>query len=177
MTWQTFHRRDEVLRAVVAELDRRLDGRLPMDVDGVAQTFRDEPTLLAALQLRWHTRLSGHVERALADRPADSEDAVVAAWHATAAELPGVRLVLDHHRDAPVDTPTAVMLARALAKEHQMLAVMAGHGAVLSRPDEATVRVGRAIEARARQTYHPPAPRADHHHVRLLDRIRAVLAA
>ena len=44
--------------------DARRDGLLPMDVTGVRETFGDELTLLGALQLRWHTRLSGHLERA-----------------------------------------------------------------------------------------------------------------
>ncbi|MGA8245612.1 MAG: hypothetical protein WB797_01790, partial [Nocardioides sp.] len=100
MTWTTFHHRGEVLRTVTLTADERRDGILPMDVDGVRETFGDELTLLGALQLRWHTRLSGHIERALIERPSDLEQAVVDAWHATADELPGTRLVLDHHRTA-----------------------------------------------------------------------------
>ena len=48
----------EILRDVIATADRRRDGRLPLDVAGVAETFGDELTLLGALQLRWHTRLA-----------------------------------------------------------------------------------------------------------------------
>src|SRR5689334_8512920 len=103
MTWTTFHRRGEVLRAVTATADARRDGLLPMDVEGVHETFEDELSLLAALQLRWHTRLSGRLEHALMHRPTDTDHAVVEAWRATALELPGIRCVLDHYRAAPLD--------------------------------------------------------------------------
>ena len=47
MTWTSFHRRGEILRAVIAAADPRRDGLLPMDVDGVAETFGDELTCSA----------------------------------------------------------------------------------------------------------------------------------
>ena len=115
MTWSTVHHRGEILRAVTLAADERRDGVLPMDVTGVHETFGDEPTLLAALQLRWHTRLSGHIERALLDHPSDPEHAVVAAWHATADELPGTRLILDRHRDEPLDDAMARSMATSVA--------------------------------------------------------------
>ena len=62
-TWDSFHRRGEVLRAVVDEANLRRDGMLPTDLPGVAETFRDDLSLVAALQLRWHTRLAGTIER------------------------------------------------------------------------------------------------------------------
>jgi len=62
MTWTTFHRRGEVLRTVIDAADARRDGLLPMDVPGVPETFGDELSLLGALQLRWHTRLSGRLD-------------------------------------------------------------------------------------------------------------------
>ena len=92
MTWTTFHHRGEVLRTVTRTADERRDGVLPMDVTGVRETFGDELTLLAALQLRWHTRLSGHIERALLDHPTDLEQAVdrrVARDRRRAARAPG----------------------------------------------------------------------------------------
>ena len=48
MTWTTFHRRGEILRTVIATTDERRDGVLPMDLDGVAETFGDEFTVLMA---------------------------------------------------------------------------------------------------------------------------------
>ncbi len=89
MTWKAFHNRGEILRAVTATADARLDGLLPMDVPGVSETFADELDLLGALQLRWHTRLAGRIERELMRQPMDLEQAVVTAWQATADELPG----------------------------------------------------------------------------------------
>ena len=77
MTWKSFHRRGEILRTVIATADASRDGVLPMDVEGVAETFGDELRLLGALQLRWHTRLAGRIERELMHQPMDLEGAVV----------------------------------------------------------------------------------------------------
>ena len=63
MTWDAFHRRGEVLRNVLEHAETHRDGALPMELPGVAETFGDELTLLGALQLRWHTRLAGAIER------------------------------------------------------------------------------------------------------------------
>lgn len=147
MTWTTFHRRGDVLRAVIHAADARRDGLLPVDVPGVTETFGDELSLLGALQLRWHTRLSGHLERALMDQPLDTEEAAVAAWLATAAELPGVRLVLDHYRQEPRDGEMATVLATAVAKERVLLAAMAGRAGGTTR---ATVAAGAELERLAR---------------------------
>src|SRR3954452_4594531 len=98
MTWEAFHHRGDVLRRVFDEVRTRRDGRLPMDVPGVAETFHDELDLLGALQLRWSSRLSGKIERDLSNQPMDLESAVIAAWRATADELPGIREIQDHYR-------------------------------------------------------------------------------
>jgi hypothetical protein len=153
MTWTTFHRRGEVLRTVTTTIDARRDGVLPMDLPGVRETFGDELSLIAALQLRWHTRLSGHLEHALMDHPADTDEAVVSAWHATADELPGTRMVLDRYRDDPTDRAMADALRTAAEKEHVLLAAMAGQ----STADPAvTAAIGRELEERARATYDSP---------------------
>lgn len=175
MTWKSFHSRGETLREVIAAADRRRDGALPMDVAGVADTFGDELELLGALQLRWHTRLAGRIERELMLQPMDLERAVVAAWQATADELPGVLAIVDRHRAAPRDDAMADAMAKSAAKERVMLAVMAGR---VSTPDSAAVRAGEAIENEARATYRP-APRTTRRaqHPGLLARLKGVLAA
>lgn len=149
MTWHSFHRRGEILRNVIAAVDARRDGQLPMDLEGVAETFGDETSLIGALQLRWHTRLSGQIERELMDQPMDLEHAVVVAWQRTADEMPGVRAVLDRYRAAPQDDAMAAVMTTSTAKERTMLAVMAGRA---SAQDAAAERVGAAIEDRARAT-------------------------
>jgi hypothetical protein len=152
MTWKSLHdgarpNRGEVLRSVIATADARLDGALPMDVPGVADTFRDELSLVGALQLRWISRLSGRIERELVNEPMDLESAVVASWAGLAAEMPGVRAILDHHRAEPVDDAMARAMAVSTAKEQAMLAVLSGRS---SASDAAASRVGGAIERRAR---------------------------
>lgn len=177
MTWSAFHRRGEVLRAVIDVADARRDGLLPMDVPGVPETFGEELTLLGALQLRWHTRLSGQLERALMHQPLDTDEAAVAAWHATADELPGTRMVLDHYRAEPLDDRMATALATSGAKERVLLAAMAGRTGATT---DATVAAGRALEERARSSYRPvPAGgrTSGHRGHGLLGRIKARVAA
>jgi hypothetical protein len=174
MTWDSFHRRGEVLRTVEAVADTRRDGLLPMDVAGVAETFGDELSLLAALQLRWHTRLAGRIERELNNQPMDLEQAVVAAWRVTADELPGIRAILDRHRAEPLDAAMAEAMTKSAAKEHTLLAVMAGRA---SMTDRSAARVGAELEARARSTYVLPAPEPEDPNLGLLEKLKAVIAA
>ena len=149
MTWNAVHHRGDVLRAVVAEAESRRDGVLPMELPGVTETFGDAHHLVAALQLRWHTRLAGSIERALLDQPDDLESAVVAAWRDAAAELAGVRMILDVQRAEPAGPATGDMLERAHRKDVVMLAVMAG---LANGADPAAVRIGQRLEEQARVT-------------------------
>ena len=152
-------RREAVLRAVVAAADARRDGVLPTDVDGVARTFVDDLDLVAALQLRWHTRLSGRVEAALAGHPLDLEQAVLCAWRRAARDLVGVRLVLDRVHESPGDSATAEALAKARHKDWSLLAVTSGQAGV---HDPEAADVGRVLELLARASFDPMAvPRND----------------
>ncbi|MFC5495552.1 hypothetical protein [Nocardioides caricicola] len=148
------HSRGAILRDVITAANARRDGALPLDVPGAAAAFGDDLTLLGALQLRWHTRLAGRIERELNQQPLDLEQAVVAAWHATADELPGVLAIVDRHRAAPTSPAMADAMTRSAAKEHILLAMMAGRS---SAPNDDAARVGAEIERRARATYHAAA--------------------
>ena len=176
MTWKSFHNLGEILRSVIATAGVRRDGILPMDVSGVPETFGDELTLLAALQLKWHTRLAGHIERELLNQPMDLQGAVEVAWGHAADELPGVRKILDHYRAEPIDEAMATAMAKATAKEHVLLAVMAGQASV---DDPLAVPSGAKIEALARQAHQHrvtvPAERLEQ--PSLLERLKAVVAA
>jgi hypothetical protein len=186
MTWTSFHRRGDVLRSVIAAADERLDGALPTDVEGVAETFADDLDLLATLQLKWHTRLAGRIEREQLSQPMDLRAAVVRAWRATADELPGIRAILDEQRLRPADEAIREAMAKAAAKEHVLLAVMAGRA---SGQDAAAAAVGARIEAEAKasRASHDPAhdpaydaaPELDGPVERptLLGRLKAALAA
>ena len=121
MTWKSYHDRGAVLRDVITAVDARRDGLLPMDVTGVTEAFGDELTLLGALQLRWHTRLAGRIERELAREPADPAAAAAEARRATARDLPGVRAVIDHYTEHPLDEPMAHATAIAARKERALL--------------------------------------------------------
>ncbi|TQL69651.1 hypothetical protein FB381_3563 [Nocardioides albertanoniae] len=174
MSWTRHHKRGEILRDVVVAVDERRDGLLPMDLPGVAETFAGELDLLAALHLRWHTRLSGRIETELATQPMNLEDAVVDAWHGAADDLPGIRAVLDRYHALPVDETMAASLARAQAKEHQVLAVMSGKG---SFADPQCVALGSMIELRARAEYVPAPEIVERRRFGgLVDRFRSALA-
>jgi hypothetical protein len=141
MSWETFHRRSEVLRRVSDEANRRRDGQLPMDLPGVRERFAGPTDLLAALQLRWYNHLSGAIELELA-RTSDLEGAVVDAWCRTADDLPGVRMILDAGLTA------GGKQAAARQKEWQLLGASAMRAAGAS---QGTLAEGRRIENRARR--------------------------
>lgn len=182
-TWNAVHRRGEVLRAVVEEANARRDGVLPMELPGVAETFGDEFNLIAALQLRWHTRLAGRIERALMEQPMDLESAVLSAWRGTATELVGVRQILDAYSAHPTSEKMADALRTSHRKDWTLMAAMAGRAGV---NDDGAERVGRALEEKARVAYDPaaltglPRHRADTDGARnasILNRLKAHLAA
>ncbi len=155
MTWTAFHHREEVLRTVIDEADLRRDGILPMHLSGVTESFHDELDLIGSLQLRWHTRLAGMIERHLADQPLDLETAVQNAWAVTADELPGIRAIIDRYTESPTTPQMARALTRAAAKERVLLATMAGRASQAGPRAEA---VGRDIEEAARASYQPATP-------------------
>lgn len=159
MTWNTFHRRGEVLRSVLEHADTHRDGALPMELPGVAETFGDELSLLGALQLRWHTRLAGAIERQLMGAPAELESSVVNAWRKTAGEMAGVRAILDRYTAEPTSAEMAEVLDRAHRKDWTLMAAMAGKA---SPSDAAAPRVGRRIEEKARAAYRPTARPQQH---------------
>lgn len=177
MDWTNFHNRAAVLRDLVAEVEARGDGLLPMDLPGVAACFRDELDVVGALQLRWHARLVARIDQELFAQPRDLDSAVVAAWREVAAELPGVRAAVDRYTEHPLDDAMAQALATARAKEHALLALFAGRASGEGH-DETSRAAGAALENRARVALEGrapavvPAPRA-----RLIERIRAAFAA
>jgi len=177
MTWEAFHHRGEVLHTVIAEADVRRDGILPMDLPGVSETFHGELDVLATLQLRWHTRLAGRIERELAGQPLDLESAVVDAWRVTADQLPGVRAILDRCAGQPTDEAMARVMAVSTAKERQMLAVLAGRVSS-TEVEPHGQRIGEELEDRARAGWSAPAlGRRGGAPVGFVDRLKAALAA
>ncbi len=158
-TWDSIHRRGDVLRAVVDEANQRRDGILPTDLPGVAETFGDDFSLVAALQLRWHTRLAGRIERALMEQPMELETAVVSAWRATAEELSGVRMILDSAAAHPTSKGMADALETAQRKDWILLAAMAGKA---GPGDAGAAGVGRSLEQQARALYRPTASTPRH---------------
>jgi hypothetical protein len=175
MTWTTHHNRGHLLREIETVTAERRDGLLPMDLDGVSAVFDDEMDILAALQLRWYTRLAGMIERELYDAPdANLEAAVIHAWHLTQDELPGVRAVLDHYTENPTDDVMRQSMATARIKEHHLLALMAGLGGY---GHELSIAVGGRLEDRARETYISAVDVAEvHERTSILDRVRALVA-
>lgn len=146
MTRTSLHHRSSSLRAVIAAADERRDGLLPTDVPGVRETFADDLALLTALQLHWHTRLGGHIERQQLRRASDLRH-VELGWAAAADAMPGVRAILDRCREHPGDVATVTAMSRATTEEHVDLAVLAGRA---TRKDPRAAELGAAVEASAR---------------------------
>jgi hypothetical protein len=157
MTWNAFHRRGDVLRAVVEAADQRLDGILPLDVPGARECFADDVDLVGALSLKWHARLSGNLERAFGTEPMDLESAVVRAWHTTAQQMPGVRHVLDRATEQPDSPEMSVAMGRARRAELVRLAQAAG---LANDASDRASRAGARIEDQARVGLAPAAPAA-----------------
>jgi hypothetical protein len=185
MTWNAFHRRGDVLRAVVDAADQRLDGVLPLDVPGARECFSDDIDLVGALSLKWHARLSGNIERALGTEPMGLESAVARAWHTTAQQMPGVRLVLDRAMAHPTSEEMEVAMGRARRAELVRLAQAAG---LANDSSDLAARAGERVEQQARVGLAPDVQRADEQAaeraaVQVADRasfvrrIKAVLAA
>lgn len=182
MTWNAFHHRGEILQTVIDTADLRQDGVLPLDLPGVPETFRDELDLIGALAIKWHARLSGNIERELMAQPMDLEAAITQAWSITAQEAPGIRKILDHYTEAPLDAQMASALSRAQEKEWLKLATAAGLASDESTP---AARAGERVVRNARTGAVPVAAgsTATPQDVdvvttpSLVDRIRAVLAA
>ncbi len=156
MTWNSFHRRGDVLRDVVATADERRDGLLPTQLPGVSDHFTDEIDLVGALLLKWHARLSVQIERTLGHEPLDPEAAVAAAWRSTAQQLPGVRLVIDRCAAAPQGSPLATAMERARVREWGHLATAAG----LAHLGPRALAAGRRIEEVAREGLELPRAQA-----------------
>lgn len=133
--WDSVHRRTAALREAVARLDR--DDVLAWDV----AVFPERVDVLVALHELWTRRLLGRVDMALElhDPP---EQAVAEAWRAVAAELHGVRRLLDVVRDHPA-------LEALERNEHRMLALAVGR-ATLSDPAAYAARRGEEFVAELR---------------------------
>ena len=141
MTWVEHHRRDLALRRVVELADRRRDGLLPWDeaVDA-RDVFGTPEDLLSALQMRWYTRLSGSLDSVLAEQPGDLERGVVHGWRYAAADLPGVRAILDANLGHAAVGP-------GRRKELALLATASG---LASLGDPSAIALGQQVEDRAR---------------------------
>jgi hypothetical protein len=171
------YRRGDVLGELIATANRRQDGALPLDVPGVEAVFDDIDDLVGALLLRWHTRLAGELERALASQPLDLEEAVIRGWRSTRDRLVGVRVIMDALTEQRISPQMSAKLRVTAHKDWALMAIMAGQ---VSYHDERAISVGRRIEAKARTAEEPeerpdgptpPAPRS------ILARIRAALVA
>jgi hypothetical protein len=184
MSWKAFHNRGETLRTVITTANDRRDGVLPVSVPGVAENFRDDLDLVGALLLKWHARLSGNLERALMREPMDLESAVASAWHTTAEQLPGVRMVIDRCSEAPEGPEMEKAMNRAREHEWARLATAAG---LASGTGPAAIAAGRRVEERARlglQLGQEPAAQTTQAREvtpttgpSFVDRIKAVIAA
>jgi len=116
-SWAAYHRRAAALTTVIEELDRT-GATSPSWTAGLAEVFTGPDDLLVALHDRWTRRLQARIDNAAELASDDVAESVADAWRELAAELPGVRRVLDAHADHPA-------LRRHELHEHRMVAVAA----------------------------------------------------
>jgi hypothetical protein len=125
-TWQTQNRRSTAIREVLARLERARDGELPWEqVPAARDAFGAPSELLRALQHTWFTRLTAALDQAMESGGPDPVESAQMAWYDLAWRFPGLRRVLDRHRDHAAVSP-------GRTAEHRMLAISAG----LARFDE-----------------------------------------
>lgn len=142
MTWDAYHRRQQVLRELAVSSDRHRDGLLPWaEREGVRTAFDSPTDLMLAVQMRWNARLRARVHRELDEQPIDLEAAVARAWRAAAADLPGFRAILDAHACDPA-------LAEARTRELAFLASAAG---LASAEDAVAPVLGGRVMARGQE--------------------------
>lgn len=144
MTWDAYNRRKNALRELLAIADRQRDLTLTELLDTVdpgRESIKDETELLFELQMTWFQRLSGQLDRLIAEELHSPELIAVTAWVNAAAELPGARALLDAHREEPA-------LRKAVAKELSYLATSAGVPAY--HPD--LLSEGQRVQESARET-------------------------
>ncbi len=134
-TWDTVHRRTDLLHHVVAELDAGAN-ELPWTPELEAE-FGDRDRLLLALQDLWSRGLEGRIHLGLEMDDHELTDTVADAWRFTAERLPGVRRILDLNA-------TATVLQHAVRVEAQMVAVAAGLAA-FGDPVGRTVALGQTF--------------------------------
>lgn len=169
MTWDAYHRRKTTLRELLDLADRNPVLTLTELLDAVdarREAFADEIEALFELQMTWFQRLSGHMDRLLAQGQESPELVAVTAWVSTAADLPAVRALLDAHQDEPA-------LRKAFAKELGFLAVSSG---VATRGDGLVAR-GLRIQDSARQSAAAAQPEPTNSRPGLMARLRSAMAA
>jgi hypothetical protein len=145
-TTPDLHTRSASLREVVSRLDA--GHPLPPLAGG---GFVDEDELLRALHGVWARRLNGRIDLALETDDHDLAVSVGHAWMLTAADLPGVRRVLDENADR-------TSLQPLLRVEHRTVAVAAGL-ATFDDPGSVSARIGaRFVASLRRRTGTPEVP-------------------
>lgn len=147
MTWNVTHHRGEILRAAADHVNEMNTGVLPMELDGVAETFADELDLIAGMYLKWHARLSGNLDDAMAPESVDPDVTVARAWEKTAQQLPGIRKLIDNYTQNPVDDRMRTALDKAQRKEWASLAFAAG---ITQVPGTTAEQAGRQIQEMGR---------------------------
>lgn len=149
--WENYHRRSAALREVISHLD--VSGATePEWNDDLAAIFGDRDGLLIALHDAWSRRLEARIEMALEigeDLPAEC---VEAAWFEVAAELHGVRRVLDAHAADPA-------LRKHEQHELRLVAIAAGMVSVADSLEYAARAGARLVGNIRAQHVEPTVPR------------------
>ena len=104
MAWERTHRRYDLVNAVLAEVARTGEPRIPADLTGeIDEVFGDLTAFVCDVRRRWYLAFDARLDQLLENPPDDLDRAVAGLWRDLERERPAVRLLLDAH-----PAPTAV---------------------------------------------------------------------
>ncbi|WP_232661652.1 hypothetical protein [Pseudonocardia sp. TRM90224] len=107
-TWEQTHRRQALLKAVLADVEASGQPAVT-HLDEVVAEFGDVTAFLLAAHHRWYTAVLARIDVVLEDQQLEPVEAVAEIWTVLAERHAPLRALLDAHRDEP---------ALAAADEH-----------------------------------------------------------
>lgn len=115
-SWARTHRRHALVQAVLSAARERGSGDLSNWESQISDEFGDVERFLLDLQWRWNTAFECHLDALLESPPEDPHGAVAQLWRELSNLHPGLRRVLDHHRDSPALVTQSVSRRRGFAR-------------------------------------------------------------
>ena len=101
MSWASTHRRNAVVKAVLADVGRRGPGAVEAWLPRLEAEFDDFGQFLQHAQRRWNTHWAARMDLLIERGQAQDAKAVQGQWRRLARALPGTRELLDAYAAHP----------------------------------------------------------------------------